>query len=1113
MVKLSQQLKGDRLTRTKRVSQEQQEERFEKKKAKREELKKKVEKAKKELSSIKTIEEYESKYNKLPEDVKPFFDTPKKLQSKPQFQEYEKKYQEQQKKKREFSIYKNWLSKAKKTQKKYGFFSTTIPEELIGTQYERPLKSMIENQRISMSTKEYQRQFKEGETKLKDIPPYYQRKFEFETPQGEELSTEEALELEKKQIEFEKQKELDIKAKKQTPFYYSPKNTGIIEVDKGELPLGYGGQQTRILDSEGQVTTPRVYMTDEQFFREPQSPLNINLTKVISSIGKGIDWVEDEAISTLAVGFGKVYSVNPLIDLELTKEEAKSTKKEIESRTSDKLSTASSAITSYGRGGRKREEEEIEQAMKFHSTIASGVFQREYGLKVASGELTSEEAKEEFLKSDEYKAIEESAGETASKRLANLDKETSFFSKRGATAFGLQSFVSLQKFSTKTFSSPTRAGLTAGALNIGVEALKVAPNYIIYPATTYSLGSGISKAIDSDSSYMEQGAGIVQAGISSAILTGGAIKWARTGRVFRKPIEKPTLDLKSGEIIGYTQKGGKVKLSLGSTGKLTAKGLPKDVSLLKIPKAQIGLYSVGGSRPIVTTNFRLLVNKGWRALGVPKKFANLESNAVYRGIPSLQPAKYVTFKSLRGTYKIKVSPSGYEKASKVLSRSGASPKDITKALRYTAPKIYKQYVDGKLFIKGGRAIGSVSSTLKQPRVLVDKDLRIYTRARGDIVKTFDIERYATSGKSFLELKTEIITKKALGGRIISIETGNVEASRVLVKTGNIEKGYLGFNKGKLDINFPANYQKLSPIEITSNIDKQIINLRRTRDTLLFKNLRKEKTFGKSYFKGKKTPWRSTKKYDTVDDLISNLDDVKPIKNKDFKKVLSRLNDKFIPSSKYAGTGQYELTRGGTSVYTPKTTTEQSILGKVTSPNFNIKSPSVANLFKPITNIKPINALALGLLSDTPPKQDLKTAIKLRISNLASDKVFSEDKVDTKVSPRIRSITKISSSTKTPTKSLLDTPPIVTPNFRTPTTTKIEPPVKNIPFSFPFPQSSLVKKSKIKRQKKITELAYLPDFTSRSLGLKPQKITEKQARKKLNKILTGLEIRRGVKIKT
>ena len=44
-----------------------------------------------------------------------------------------------------------------------------------------------------------------------------------------------------------------------------------------------------------------------------------------------------------------------------------------------------------------------------------------------------------------------------------------------------------------------------------------------------------------------------------------------------------------------------------------------------------------------------------------------------------------------------------------------------------------------------------------------------------------------------------------------------------------------------------------------------------------------------------------------------------------------------------------------------------------------------------------------------------------------------------------------------------------------------------------------------------ELAFLPDFTARSLGLGAETLTQKQARKKIKQLQTGFEIRRGVKL--
>ena len=78
--------------------------------------------------------------------------------------------------------------------------------------------------------------------------------------------------------------------------------------------------------------------------------------------------------------------------------------------------------------------------------------------------------------------------------------------------------------------------------------------------------------------------------------------------------------------------------------------------------------------------------------------------------------------------------------------------------------------------------------------------------------------------------------------------------------------------------------------------------------------------------------------------------------------------------------------------------------------------------------------------------------------------------------------------------------------------RVTPPTR-LPITLPFLKAEISKRAKKKGLKAdIYDRAYLPDFTARALGLKAETITVKQANKKLKKLLTGLEIRRGVKIK-
>ena len=106
--------------------------------------------------------------------------------------------------------------------------------------------------------------------------------------------------------------------------------------------------------------------------------------------------------------------------------------------------------------------------------------------------------------------------------------------------------------------------------------------------------------------------------------------------------------------------------------------------------------------------------------------------------------------------------------------------------------------------------------------------------------------------------------------------------------------------------------------------------------------------------------------------------------------------------------------------------------------------------------------------------------------------------------------------KTQLKQLLELDTVVTPIveptvYRPPTPPPIAPPTiipPPIPWLNPFGK---LKKKKKGKQDLFTKL-YLPDFTARALGLKEETLTGKQAQAKLKKIMTGFELRRGVKIR-
>jgi len=167
-------------------------------------------------------------------------------------------------------------------------------------------------------------------------------------------------------------------------------------------------------------------------------------------------------------------------------------------------------------------------------------------------------------------------------------------------------------------------------------------------------------------------------------------------------------------------------------------------------------------------------------------------------------------------------------------------------------------------------------------------------------------------------------------------------------------------------------------------------------------------------------------------------------------------------------------------------------------------------------IKDKSAQTLSSISTVASASSVKVAVaqktKTKSDIALKDKVLS--KLDISLKSDLLLQTKVLQQTKTIQK--LTQPTITTPNIRE-ISMGIRTPIISTPTYIPpviplFFLKGKIKKKLKKKEGKFSEFAYLPDFTARAIGLKPEIISGKQAQAKIKKILTGLEIRRGVKIK-
>lgn len=222
---------------------------------------------------------------------------------------------------------------------------------------------------------------------------------------------------------------------------------------------------------------------------------------------------------------------------------------------------------------------------------------------------------------------------------------------------------------------------------------------------------------------------------------------------------------------------------------------------------------------------------------------------------------------------------------------------------------------------------------------------------------------------------------------------------------------------------------------------------------------------------------------------------------------------FGSDSQFAGKGSYEFSSSGLSPNQLQSLQNQLLSAPLPPAIKNIAN--IKDLIKikalPITNLNigTLTAIktATGIKSDFKIKSDLK--IRLDMKTLLKD----DFAIKTAQLPTIKS----QPALKSQLKAILDldlggvgiTHP--SPTFRPPKIPIISTPIPTIPLAI-----LLLGKQKQKQKKKGDDLfqdfGLLPDFTSRALGLSPDVLTQKQAKKRLKKILTGFEIRKGARLK-
>lgn len=739
-------------------------------------------------------------------------------------------------------------------------------------------------------------------------------------------------------------------------------------------------------------------------------------------------------------------------------------------------------------------------------------FEDIYAKQIIYGEITPEQAEKEFTETESYKIWQKQYAQEYEETFKGAIARENIGYK-SALKYGSQKFLlGTGEFVLGRIETP-KATAETGAVVGGI----VLTYGQLSPAVASAIGKtligatgvyGAYKTFDPKSTPSEVFGGALMLGTAVATTGYGVYKYLQKPIIKTVKIPAPKKTIKA-----YQTKGYDVKY-------ITEQGT---IQKAVYPQQKLAQVGVAGRRTTVTTQWRSSANKYLKT-----SFKN-----IYEGVPTQQLAKTYTITGTRGTYAVTIGKSGYQKAYDLLRKYGYTKYQATSTLRYTAPRVYEQYLkQGEIFVKGGQAVGKFTYETTRPVIDVDDVLGIKTRG-GMTTRDYSIvQRKLLETKEGGKVIFEKQLTKTYGVNLKGIESFKKVQEQWSIGAAKVSETRAGLDVLKLD-NASDIYQKVTYKDVatrsrtflkgTGEFTKDLVKLNLEtlpRDTRVSRAILIDKIedltkqqYGTTFIGGKKTPFAKTFALtDEVDDVFTQAGSVKPTPSKDITKVIDKLEDIKTPRSEYYGTGLYEQSIGG--MPTQQLQTLQNQLKTITIPE--VKVTQLKDIIQVKTGVNFAKLTQTGGLTALGIKSALKTDVQLKTDL----KVQSDLKNLIKSDIGIKSVelqalgVKTAPLLKTQLKSMLDvSAPSVSldsPTFRPPT---IKTPSIPIPTGFVIPYlKDEVSKRARKSIKGFEELAYLPDFTSRALGLAPETISEKQAQKKLKQLLTGFEIRRGVRIK-
>jgi len=705
---------------------------------------------------------------------------------------------------------------------------------------------------------------------------------------------------------------------------------------------------------------------------------------------------------------------------------------------------------------RKGLKEEAEK--KFSDEYTTRFYRSDVGKKAFYGEMDFEEAEKRFSESQEAKIINKKYHEYIQ------EKRKGKFTKEGFKIATLETEKRLLGLIPTTLG---KAGLTAGSLYV----LKKIPTPVTTGLLTTTGTLGVTTALSPEATPEQKAGGIITAGTSVALLGIQGVRKLKQPKLktitetrLKKSIISPKLER------GFVTKKGSL-IETDVSGKKTY----TDFYKTKKMSEQI----IYGRKTIMTTKFRELLN--------------------------LNPIKR-------------------SKAIKILTKKGLSEYKAKEILRYRYPKKILSKYEADVIVKYGDLYKKPVIDIKGERV-IEQPVKVIDAKAG--IKT----RGARTIKEFITGKGTIESYK--GKTLYPAEF-------------DITKTYVT-KEGRI-------YQSLKQAGKTRKILKQITSVTDKADEVLELQLENK---GISYIKGypytvvdektltkqviprgklyytesegsifkKEAPiigidYRKIYGYSLKEDILKKQHKLKMndlTKKENIKKLMISLKDVYGDKIKKLDITPVKPSSKNIAKTTIIQSTKATTKLKTSLYPIQTMKKSFKNVIILKQKIKDLTRL--GFISTTITRNIGRVKAKQKSLNVQQRQI-SSFRVSDLIRQNVQTKTLRSQLNKQNTllqqaqinklmPEAITIPAVQIPRIPRPAQIKSNVGMKPFVFGFDFKPPA---KTKVKTETKTTqELLYIPDFTSRALGLEPEIISEKEAKKKLKQLLTGLEIRRPVKI--